>query len=110
MNTDDIIAMRQSGAGLDRMGERWTDEERKEVEEAYFKGEDISQIALQHQRSELAIVKQLDKAGAFCNQGKTRAPKTESCLCYKCLGKYACPVSPENRDKIMCLIREEAHV
>lgn len=110
MSTDDIIAMRQYGTGLDRMGERWTDEERKEVKEAYFKGEDISQIALQHKRSELAIIKQLDDAGAFGNQGKSRAPKTESCICHKCPCKHACPVSPENRDKIMCVIKEDAHV
>lgn len=110
MTTEDIIAMRQSGAGLDRMGERWEDEERKQVEQAYFKGDDISQIALRHKRSELAIVKQLDKAGAFCNQGKSRAPKAESCICHKCPCKDACPVSPENREKATCVIKEEAHV
>ena len=110
MITDDIIAMRQSGAGLDRMGERWEDDEREQVEEAYFKGDDISQIALRHKRSELAIVKQLDQAGAFRNQGKSRSQKTESCFCNKCPCKHACPLSPENRDKIMCLIKEDVHV
>ena len=44
MTRDDIIAMRKFGAGLDRMGERWEDEERKQ---AHFKGDDIT-----HKRTE----------------------------------------------------------
>ena len=42
MTINDIITMRRSGSGLERMGERWTDEERTEVKEAYFKGEEMS--------------------------------------------------------------------
>lgn len=110
MNKEDVIAMRQSGAGLDRMGERWEVEERAQVKEAYFNGDDISQIALRHKRSELAIIKQLDQIGAFKNQGKSRTQKVESCFCNKCPYKHACPLSPENREKIMCLLKEEADV
>ncbi len=109
MNIDDIIAMRQSGVGLDRMGERWTDEERRQVEEAYYKGIDISQIAWEHGRSELAIIKQLDNARAFRPQGKNRSPKNDPCKCYRCPNKRACPIH-ENYEKSMCIAKETAHV
>ena len=112
MTREEVIAMRTTGAGLSRQGEYWTEKERKQLDEYFHDGLGITDIALQLKRAETAIVQQLVNSKAFENERPKRLRITESypCPCAKCDRRENCPYSLQNRDKIMCLIREEADV
>lgn len=111
MSIDDVMKMRQYGIGLDRNGNYWSDQERTQVKEEYYSGIDISHIALIHQRSELAIVKQLDNIGAFRTQGGRRTRKEKPrCICYRCDFKHECIVTPDKCGNVQRLLREVANV
>lgn len=67
-------------------GNYWSPEERDELRLLYESGVGISQIALQLQRSEQAVVQQLIAMDLFTPTGNTRnrSSKTPQCLCSKC--------------------------
>lgn len=92
MNEQDIVAMRTSGAGLDKDGLVWSDEDKRTVAELFHNGIGITEIALQMQRSEPAIVQQLVKDKFFQNETKsrTRTKRERGCLCPDCSNYERC--------------------
>ncbi len=111
MTQAEVIAMRTTGAGLSRQGEYWTEKERKLLDEYFYSGVGLTDIALQLQRAETAIVQQLVNSKAFENERPKRMRTAEAypCPCAKCDRKENCLFSLQNRDKIMCLIKEPAN-
>lgn len=109
MTTEEIIAMRTMGEGLSRQGQNWTDKERKRLEDMFYRGVGLSEIALELQRSETAIMQQLVNMDAFKNERPHRERETLPCPCRGCKQRKVCPDSLENRTK-PCTAEEAPHV
>jgi len=90
-------------AGLvqpERSGEYWGEDEREKLKELFNEGIDISRIALELQRSEMAVIQQLIMGKFLTSPGtsRPRKPKPPRCLCQECrLGEYhnSCPLRKE---------------
>lgn len=109
MNTDDVIAMRTAGEGLSRQGEYWSDKERKRLKELFDGGVGITEIALQLQRAETAVVQQLVTGKAFYNERPRRIRTAPPCQCRRCENQEMCPFSLKNRGQF-CGIKESGNV
>ena len=78
----------------DRDRDYWTEDERRQLKRMFNDGEDLSEIALILQRTEIAICQQTVALGLYVRKRRPGKPKDDSecCLCKKCtasLGK--CP-------------------
>ena len=78
----------------DRDRDYWTEDERRQLKRMFNDGEDLSEIALILQRTEIAICQQAVALGLYVRKRRPGQPKNDSecCLCKKCtasLGK--CP-------------------
>ena len=89
MGKNEVLAIR-NGIGLNRQGFRWTAEERAQLMESYYSGIGISDLAVMLQRSEQAIMQQLNRSDAFRQQSKPRNRVKATCLCYKCPTVVGC--------------------
>ena len=80
---EQIIAIRQQFVSNERHREYWSDYEKNKLKEMFENGIGITEMALELQRSEMAIVNQLNAMGLF---KKCRAPKKakKECLCPQC--------------------------
>ena len=80
---EQIIAIRQQLVSNERHRVYWTEYEKQQLREMFASGIGITQMALLLQRSEMAIVNQLNALGLF---KKCRAPKKtkKECLCPQC--------------------------
>lgn len=80
---EQVIAIRQQLASNERHREYWSDDEKSKLIEMFENGTGITEMALELQRSEMAIVNQLNALGLF---RKCRAPKQrkQGCLCSEC--------------------------
>lgn len=78
--------IRQGHIQPERSRELWDNEERDELIDLHREGVGISEISLQLQRSEQAVVQQLIAMDLFTPTGSTRnrASKAPQCLCSKC--------------------------
>lgn len=86
-----LIALRTGTKPAERSGEYWSKEDIQLLEQRYYEGSGISDIALQFGRSEGAVCQQLTKMGLLTPQGKHRTRKKEAdktteypkgCLCH----------------------------
>ncbi len=68
---------------IDRQGEYWSEEERNMLEKMFYECAGISEMAVFFQRSEVAIINQLNLMGMF---QKVRRPKEKEhgCRCPGC--------------------------
>lgn len=83
IRNEQIIAIRQQLISNERHREYWSDEEKNQLRDMFENGIGITEMALMLQRSEMAIVNQLNALGLF---RKCRAPKKvkKECLCSQC--------------------------
>lgn len=97
MNEQDIIAMRTLGAGLEKDGLMWSDEDKRDLAELFHNGVGLTKIALQMKRSEPAVVQQLVKDKFFQNETKsrTRTKRERGCLCPNCANYECCKQKQE---------------
>ena len=71
----------------EREGEDWSDEERENLSRKFNEGAGISEIAVALQRSEPAIMQQIEKLDLFDrkeNPRRQRAARQAGCLCGRC--------------------------
>ncbi len=70
----------------ERSGEYWGNDEREKLIALFYAGAGISQIALELQRSEMAVIQQLIAGKLLTTPGVTRIrrPKEPRCLCGEC--------------------------
>ena len=88
--------MRKRTVRLDRAGDYWTESERNELRKKFDEGEGITAMALEFQRSESAIIQQIEQMDLFGRKKKNTVPKEPRCLCANCkLDPALCP----HRDK-----------
>lgn len=97
-----IRAIREGKVCPDRAGECWNKDERKRLKNLFLNGVGLSEIALQLQRTEQAVVQQLLLNGLLTPPQNRRGKKAErqfDCRCPKCFYKECkdCPQQKEVR-------------
>lgn len=89
-NLDDLIALRTGRKVPQRSGDYWSPEEQEKLKRCFLEdGAGLSEMALEFERTEIAIYQQLDKAGLLAQQCKSRnrRPKNSEkprCSCPTC--------------------------
>ena len=84
--------MRKGGILPERSREYWSQDERDQLATMYTDGTGISQMALQLQRSEQAVMQQLMVTGLMTSTAsrKARVEKLPHCLCDECQMQENC--------------------
>lgn len=91
-STESVINMRNRTVRLDREGDYWTDEEREKLVQKFREGKGITAMALELQRTESAIIQQIEALDLFGRKKKASTPKQPCCLCSNCkLDPALCP-------------------
>lgn len=93
---ESIINMRNRTVRLDRAGDYWTEDEKSQLKLLFETGVGISDIAVQLQRTEPAIMQQVEKMDLYNRKAspmrRKSAPKEPVCLCNNCqLDRASCP-------------------
>lgn len=89
-----IHLMRARMAELRREGEYWDKEENEKLTDLFYDGVGISEIAIIHQRSEAAIMQQIEKLDLYRRKEmplRRKGFRKPTCLCEKCNVSYSCP-------------------
>lgn len=90
--TESVKNMRNRTVRLDREGDYWTAEERESLAQKFHEGIGITAMALELQRTESAVIQQIEAMDLFGRKKKTSAPKQPRCLCSNCqLDPALCP-------------------
>lgn len=63
--TESVINMRKRTVRLDRKGDYWTDEEKELLLKKFQEGEGITAMALAFQRTECAVMNQIEEQDLF---------------------------------------------
>lgn len=89
---ESVKNMRNRTVRLDREGDYWTAEEREILVQKFQEGEGITAMALQLQRTESAIIQQIEALDLFGRKKKNSSTKLPRCLCSDCkLDPALCP-------------------
>lgn len=91
-----VISMRSRTVRLDREGDYWTEEEKEQLVKLFREGEGITAIAIRLQRTEPAIMQQIEKMDLYRRKEtpvrRKSTPKPPACLCDTCqLDSASCP-------------------
>lgn len=100
-----IQAMRRKNHKLERDGEYWTEEEKEKLYSMFEQGCGISEIAIALQRTEQAVIQQIEKMNLY-NRSKY-IPKNKRTSAGTCLCKD-CPFGPKDGPncKYVCQYKE----
>ena len=91
-----VKSMRNRTVRLDREGDFWTEEEKEMLVKMFRDGEGITAIAIKLQRTEPAILQQIEKMDLYRRKEdpvrRKSEPKSPACLCDNCmLDPASCP-------------------
>jgi len=91
-----VISMRNRTVRLDREGDYWTEEEKEQLVKLFREGEGITAIAIRLQRTEPAIMQQIEKLDLYRRKEsparRKSTTKSPICLCDNCqLDPSCCP-------------------
>lgn len=90
--TNSVKNMRRRTVRLDREGDYWTPDEKYELRQKFEEGEGITAMALAFQRTESAIIQQIELMDLFERKKKNATPKEPHCLCTNCkVDPASCP-------------------
>lgn len=88
---ESVKNMRNRTVRLDREGDYWTAEEKEALVQKFNEGEGITAMALELQRTESAVIQQIEALDLF-GRKKNPTPKPPCCLCTNCkLDPALCP-------------------
>ena len=79
--------MRKRTTRLEREGDYWTDEEKRQLEVLFGQGVGITEIAVRLQRTEPAVIQQIEKGDLYGRKSKpkrNKKQKSPQCLCERC--------------------------
>ena len=83
-----LKALRSGKVQAQHSGDYWSKEDREKLCQLFWENVGISQIAVEMGRTERAVFNQLDKAGLFNPQSKSRdrqaSNSEDQCLCPEC--------------------------
>lgn len=82
---ESVKNMRNRTVRLDREGDYWTAEEKEALVQKFNEGEGITAMALDLQRTESAVIQQIEALDLFGRKKKNPTPKQPRCLCSNCL-------------------------
>ena len=86
-----IQAMRQRTGQMEREGMYWTDEDREKLKMLFCQNIGITDIALELQRTEVAVMQQIQLLNLYEKIRRSPASKKqEGCLCKKCTLQSSC--------------------
>lgn len=89
---ESVKSMRNRTVRLDRHGDYWTAEEKEELVRMFKQGEGITAMALEFQRTESAIIQQIEAMDLYGRKKKKSTSKQPGCLCADCkLDPALCP-------------------
>lgn len=96
MNTNGVINMRNRTVRLDREGDYWTKAEKEALVEQFQNGAGITEMAIYFQRTEPAIMQQIEKMDLYRRKDAPKRRKScnkpRGCLCGSCdLDPELCP-------------------
>lgn len=96
-NVEIVKNMRQRTTRLDREGDYWTEEEKAQLKSMFEEGIGITEIAMILQRTEPAVMQQIEKMDLYQRerypQRRKSVPKAPVCLCEVCkLDRSGCPL------------------
>lgn len=91
-----VISMRNRTVRLDREGDYWIEEEKEQLVKLFREGEGITAIAIRLQRTEPAIMQQIEKLDLYRRKEspvrRKSTSKLPACLCENCqLDPASCP-------------------
>lgn len=91
-----VTSMRNRTVRMDREGDYWTEEEKERLVKLFRQGEGITAIAIKLQRTEPAIMQQIEKMDLYRRKEapvrRKTEPKPPVCLCDNCkLDPASCP-------------------
>lgn len=91
-----VTSMRNRTVRMDREGDYWTEEEKEQLVKLFREGEGITAIAIRLQRTEPAIMQQIEKMDLYRRKEsparRKSTPKPPACLCDNCqLDPASCP-------------------
>ena len=90
---ESVKNMRNRTVRLDREGDYWTAEEKEALVQKFNEGEGITAMALDLQRTESAVIQQIEALDLFGREKKNPVPKQARCLCSSCvLDPSLCPL------------------
>lgn len=91
-NSESIINLRNRTIRLDREGDCWTDDEKEILRQKFYNGDGITEMALALQRTESAIMQQIEAQDLYGRKKKASIPRQPMCLCSNCkLTPSHCP-------------------
>lgn len=86
--TEIVKNMRTRTTRMEHEGDYWSEEERRKLVALFETGVGITQIAVQLQRTEPAVIQQIEKLDLYRRKEKPSrnrsTPKTPTCLCEAC--------------------------
>lgn len=102
-----IKNMRNRGIRLGREGDIWSQDEKGRLEELFYEGVGISEIAIRLQRTEPAVIQQIEKMDLYQRKSypKRRRPfaRPGGCLCQQCTAdRSSCPLCEDCEQEEAC--------
>lgn len=92
--TESIRNLRKRGSRMEREGDYWDQDEKERLEEMFEDGTGISEMAIRLQRTEPAVIQQIEKLDLYHRKDhpKRRRPFTKmcKCLCSNCEADPGC--------------------
>lgn len=89
---ESVKNMRNRTVRLDREGDFWTADEKETLVRKFNEGEGITAMALELQRTESAVIQQIEALDLFGRKKKNPTQKLPCCLCANCkLDPALCP-------------------
>ena len=102
-----IKNMRNRGIRLGREGDIWSQNEKGRLEELFYEGVGISEMAIRLQRTEPAVIQQIEKMDLYQRKSYPKRrrsfAKSGSCLCQQCTAdRSLCPLYEEREQEEAC--------
>ena len=98
--TERIKAMRQRTGQMDRERTYWTEDDKETLKALFSQNVGITEIALILQRTEVAVMQQIQSLNLYEKVRRQSAKKQEGCLCKYCTLQPSC-------DLRKCLLNSE---
>lgn len=85
-----IQAMRQRTGQMNREGTYWTDDDKETLKTLFSQNVGITEIALILQRTEVAVMQQIQSLNLYEKVRRQSAKTQEGCLCKQCTLQSSC--------------------
>ena len=100
--TNTVKNMRKSAVRLERQGDYWSEEDKENLSKMFLEGVGITEMAVILQRSETAIIQQIEKMNLYDRRlypaRQKNCSEQSKCLCDNCMADPAlCPLRSDCR-------------